>query len=285
MPRRTSVWMLTALVAMAAFLWSLPGCDTVDPNAYRAVTKRPKATAEKATTVSVEGKTNPSTDDKAASESPVEAVAAVIPSSKSIAVSALAPVNAIDVGNVRSLLSLPAANADPAANAGDSKQATTSSDVAAPTPVEPRKVEVLIKDKKFRPEPKSGALRVSFDDLDLLKVLNMDPVDEHAEDLMPDWLTGLKGKTVRLRGFMFPTFDTEGIERFVLARDNQICCFGRDPKVYDLVQIDMKPGKTTHYIPATRAFDVVGTFKIHMEVQDGKPFGLYTIDNAEVIDH
>ena len=83
---------------------------------------------------------------------------------------------------------------------------------------------------------------------------------------------------------MYPTYETEGIERFVLARDNQICCFGRDPKIYDLVQVDMKSGKTTNYIPATRAFDVVGTFRIKMLADEGKPYGLYLIEQAAVID-
>jgi hypothetical protein len=165
--------------------------------------------------------------------------------------------------------------------------ATPSS--AVPVPVtaavnEPRGVEILVKDKTFRKEPKTGALRVSFDDLDLLKVLNMEPVTENAAEVMPDWLKGLDGKLIRIRGFMYPTFDTEGIEHFVLARDNQICCFGRDPKIYDLVQIDMKPGKSTVYIPATRAFDVIGKFRIEMLAQEGKPYGLYVIEQAEVID-
>ena len=127
-------------------------------------------------------------------------------------------------------------------------------------------------------------MRVSYDDLDLLKVLNMEPVTIDAIDHMPAWLKGLNGQRIKIRGYMFPTFETEGIERFVLARDNQICCFGRDPKVYDLVQIDLKAGKTTHYIPATRAFDVVGRLKLEMVAADDKPFGLYFLEDAEVID-
>ena len=99
---------------------------------------------------------------------------------------------------------------------------------------------MLVKEKTFRTEPKTGALRLTFDDLDLLKILNMDPVVENAVELMPDWLRGLEGKTIRLRGVMYPTFDAEGLENFVLARDSQTCCFGREPKIYDLIQVDMK---------------------------------------------
>jgi hypothetical protein len=196
--------------------------------------------------------------------------------------SALVPVNV--VSSVRALMSIPAGDQQPGEiSTGSGLQ--SSKPTAEPAVAKgSNQIEILIKDKKFQTEPKTGALRVSFDDLDLLKVCNMEPVVENAVDFMPDWLKGLNEKTVRVRGFMYPTYETEGIERFVLARDNQICCFGRDPKVYDLVQIDMKPGKTTNYIPATRAFDVVGTLKIQMLSQGGKPYGLYLIDQAIVID-
>ena len=203
---------------------------------------------------------------------------------EALPVSALGPVNV--VSSVRALLNIPPS--DPkirqelitATPATPQVAASIPGSVASP----PNQIELLIQEKKFQTEPKTGALRVSFDDIDLLKVLNMEPVVENADELMPDWLKGLDGKTIRIRGFMYPTYDTEGIERFVLARDNQICCFGRDPKIYDLVQVDMKSGKTTNYIPATRAFDVVGTFRIKMLAEEGKPYGLYLIEQAVVID-
>jgi len=204
-------------------------------------------------------------------------------------VSALGPVNV--VSSVRALLNIPpgdtkireeftaAAPTTPQVGTGQVGTSITGSAVSPPN-----QIELLIKEKKFQTEPKTGALRVSFDDLDLLKVLNMEPVVENADELMPDWLKELDGKAIRIRGFMYPTYETEGIERFVLARDNQICCFGRDPKIYDLVQVDMKSGKTTNYIPATRAFDVVGIFRIKMLAEEGKPYGLYLIEQAAVID-
>lgn len=201
------------------------------------------------------------------------------------AVSALLPVNVVDGSNVRGLIN-GVNEANSAAGSSEEKQVVpaAASTTKKDAPAEPHKIELLVKEKTFQTESRTGALRVSFDDLDLLKVLNMEPVVDNAVELMPDWLRGLNGKQVRLRGFMYPTFDTEGIEQFVLARDNQICCFGRNPKVYDLVQINMKAGKSTYYIPATRAFDVIGKFKIEMQSNDGQPYGLYMIDNAEVID-
>lgn len=199
-------------------------------------------------------------------------------------VSALVPVNVVDGANVRALMSIPAGEAGSTPIRPTEPPNVTNEPADAAAASEPRKIEVLVKDKVFRTESKTGAARVSFDDLDLLKVLNMDPVVDNAVELMPEWLQKLSGKTIRIRGYMYPTYDAEGIEKFVLARDNQICCFGRDPKVYDLVQVNMKEGKSTHYIPATRAFDVIGKFKIEMHSQGGKPYELYVIVQADVID-
>lgn len=163
-----------------------------------------------------------------------------------------------------------AAVADPDANTA----------TAELVPVEPLEIKLLVPERVFKVEGAEKSLRVSFDDLDLLKVLNMEPVVANAPELMPDWLTELKGKRIRLRGFMYPPYQDADIEAFILARDNQICCFGRDPKVYDLVRILMKDGVTTEYIE-NRPFDVVGVF--HIGDDASIPGKLYTLDDAVVI--
>jgi len=160
---------------------------------------------------------------------------------------------------------------------------------AAPAATDPankalRKVELLIKDRDFKIEGPDKALRVSYDDLDLLKVLNMEPVTADCVELMPKWMRRLEGQKVRIRGFMYPTFQETGIEQFVLARDNQICCFGRNPKLYDLIAIHMKSGTSASYIQ-NRPFDVVGTFRIELgKLDDGTLFGLYYVDGASLIE-
>lgn len=164
----------------------------------------------------------------------------------------------------------------------DSGEPGSDTDTATVTVsvVEPREIKLLIPERAFKTEGAEKSLRVSFDDLDLLKVLNMEPVVADAPELMPDWLSGLDGKTIRLRGFMYPPFQDTDLEAFILARDNQICCFGRDPKVYDLVRVLMKDGVTTDYIE-NRPFDVVGVF--HIGDDASIPGKLYTLDDAVVI--
>ncbi|MEX0728958.1 MAG: hypothetical protein WD065_21970, partial [Planctomycetaceae bacterium] len=125
----------------------------------------------------------------------------------------------------------------------------------------PGGVKVLVPEKEFTVEGPDDALRVSYDDIDLLKVINMEPVTADAPQYFPDWLKNLEGKRVRIRGFMYPEFEPTGLEMFSMARDTQICCFGRDPKVYDVFRVILRDGVTTDYIEL-KPFEVVGVFHI-----------------------
>lgn len=148
--------------------------------------------------------------------------------------------------------------------------------------LEPRTPKLLIAEKNFREEGPGQALRVSFDDIDLLKVLNMEPVPENAIEMFPDWLSQLDGKRVRIRGFMFPTLTQTGITYFQHVRDNEICCFGRTPKVYDRISTILASGKSTNYIQG-RPFDVVGILRFDPVYEDGEWLQLYVLEEAIVI--
>jgi len=151
-------------------------------------------------------------------------------------------------------------------------------------PTTPREVKILIPEKKFKTEGAEKALRVSYDDIDLLKVINMEPVTADAPKHMPSWLRDLDGKRIRIRGFMYPPFENTGIRIFHLARDNEICCFGKNPKIYDKFPVEMREGKSTYYI-LNRPFDVVGTFHISPEmIDDNLLYQLYYIDDAVVVE-
>lgn len=145
-----------------------------------------------------------------------------------------------------------------------------------------RKMQLLIPEKTFKVEGPEGAIRVSFDDVDLLKVLNVDPVPVDIEKDLPSWLSGLHGKTVRIRGWMFPPDFESGLKGFLFVRDNEICCFGRKPLVYDKFPVKMRPGVTTHYISG-RPFDVVGRMVVKSRIEAGELFWLYLIEDAVVI--
>lgn len=142
----------------------------------------------------------------------------------------------------------------------------------------------LSKDRTFAVEGPGNAVRIAYDDVDLLKILKMDPVTPDCVDKMPSWLKGLNGKRVRIRGFMKPGLLMTGIPQFMLVRDTGLCCFGPKGKVYDMMAVTLKEGTTTDYIEL-RPFDVVGNFRIELlqDEDEGVIFGLYYIDDAEII--
>ncbi|TWT61165.1 hypothetical protein [Rubinisphaera italica] len=168
------------------------------------------------------------------------------------------------------------------ANAEVMSPASTSSANPAErmAPLEPK---LLIAEKTFQIEGPNQALRVSFDDIDLLKVLNMEPVPENAPEMFPDWLKNLDGKRVLIRGFMYPTLSKTGITYFQHVRDNEICCFGRTPKIYDRISTILQAGKPAEYIQG-RPYDVLGTLRMDPIYEDGEWLQLYLLEDAIVLD-
>lgn len=158
---------------------------------------------------------------------------------------------------------------------------TTSAESAA-SPIAPRPLTLLVPEKTFQ-RTNEGEYRVSFDDLDLLKVLDAEPVPLDVVDHFPAWLNDLSGKVVRLRGFMKPPSRESELPAFLFVRDSKDCCFGANVKIYDQVAVKMKPGTTTDYIHM-RPFDVTGKFVIKSIVRDGKLKLLYLIEDATVLD-
>jgi hypothetical protein len=191
-------------------------------------------------------------------------------------------VSALDCDNASATIE----TADASATLGPDVSSAANSPVVAKTLAsfvpKPGGIQLLVPDAKFRAEGPEGALRVNYDDLDLFRVLNMEPVPDNAVDHFPSWLKDLAGQRIRIRGFMLPTFEATGLEQFVLTRDTGECCFGPNAKIYYLIGVKLRPGKTVDYMP-NRPFDVVGNFHIEMLAEGGKQFGLYWIDDAQVI--
>jgi hypothetical protein len=165
---------------------------------------------------------------------------------------------------------------EPVGDAPDSEPAVTNSGANpnAEDPARPR---------TFVVEGPNEALRVTFDDLDLMKLINMDPVTSDCVEKMPGWLRDLDGKQVRIRGYMKPSGLAEGIPEFIFVRSTELCCFGPKGKVYHLIAVKLKAGTTTDYIEL-KPFDVAGKFRIEkIELDDGLIYLLYHIDEATII--
>lgn len=185
---------------------------------------------------------------------------------------------------------LSAVEVDPTVNAVQAVYADTApgtisqvgGEVTTDEPTVPRKIELLVPQKTFPSIKGTDAVRVSYDDIDLIKILNMDPVPVDAVDYFPEWLQQLDGQRIRIKGYMYPTFKSEGLKRFVLTRDTGECCFGPNAFVYFLVQVRLTEGQETDYIH-NKPFDVEGIFRIDPEADDSGLFQLYRIEDAKML--
>jgi len=71
-------------------------------------------------------------------------------------------------------------------------------------------------------------------------------VEGGVPGLHPD-VKNLDGANVFLKGFMYPTRQTQDLTTFVLCKDSGDCCFGGQPKQTDMIFIEMENGKTVNY--------------------------------------
>jgi len=62
----------------------------------------------------------------------------------------------------------------------------------------------------------------------------------------PDVLE-LDKKNVFLKGYMYPTRDTEDLKSFILVKDNGQCCFGGQPDVKDMILVEMQGNKSADF--------------------------------------
>jgi len=154
-------------------------------------------------------------------------------------------------------------------------------DTQSATDVTANPIKLLIPHKRFRTE--GNALRASFDDIDLLKALNMDPVPLNAADHFPEWLKNLNGRRVRVRGYMRPGYLIEDITEFLFVRDNGECCYGPLPKIYDMIAVTLADGESTDLIEGT-PFDVEGTMRIEPHTDEVELYGLFFIDDGVIIE-
>lgn len=118
---------------------------------------------------------------------------------------------------------------------------------------------------------------ISFDTIKL----ELKKGDPFKKELLTDKVKKLSGKTVRIRGYILPSFQQTGITDFVLVRDNMECCFGPGAALHDCIHVVMADGASTDYV--VRPVSVEGVFSVKEVLgPDGKHLAIYHIDGKSV---
>lgn len=105
------------------------------------------------------------------------------------------------------------------------------------------------------------AIDITFDDLKF----PIKPDQPYDSALLTKQVLGYVGQNVRVRGYILPTFQEQGIREFVLVRDNQECCFGPGAALFDCIRVQMDEDNPISF--SHRPVSVEGRFDIQ-EMRD-----------------
>lgn len=118
---------------------------------------------------------------------------------------------------------------------------------------------------------------VTFDDIKL----ELQKGDTYDPSLLTDQVKALDGKTIRIRGYILPSFQQSGIKQFILVRDNMECCFGPGALLHDCIVVNMVAPATADF--TVRPVSVEGHFTLRdFKDLDGKYLAIYHLDGKAV---
>ena len=124
---------------------------------------------------------------------------------------------------------------------------------------------------------KSSTRNISFDDI----AFKMEKDDSFKRSMLTEKIVALADKSVRIRGFILPSFKQDGLTEFVLVRDNMECCFGPGAALYDCIMVRMQFGESTSF--SVRPVAVEGRFSIEeWRDFDGVVRAIYHIQGLSV---
>lgn len=119
-------------------------------------------------------------------------------------------------------------------------------------------------------EVPSGFARTSFtNDISKKGFVTIDG----QQRVHPD-IEKLVKKPIFVKGFMYPTGQTEGLDSFLLVKDSGTCCFGGEPALTDMIGVVMQDKITVEYYQGR--VSVAGEFELNPRYAGGKnePFFL-----------
>jgi hypothetical protein len=173
-----------------------------------------------------------------------------------------------------------AESAKPKIEASVEKRPTSSeAAVRVPTLEPPGREAPVASDTPRRPSGLPSSVKeVTFDDIKL----DMKKEDPFVPEKLTDKVKSLDGTSIRVRGYILPSFQQEGIKQFVLVRDNLECCFGPGALLHDCILVEMQPPATATF--TVRPVSVEGKFTIHpvKDPTSGRHLAIYHLDGKAV---
>ena len=126
---------------------------------------------------------------------------------------------------------------------------------------------------EYATELPEGFVRLSYADLQ--------PAEGEAATHVPNSASGVDGRDVLLKGYIYPGKQQHGLVQFLLVRDQGDCCFGGNPKITDRVLVQLSDTAGIDFTPYL--VKVAGRFRVQpagtADIAGGV---LYHLDAASV---
>jgi len=98
------------------------------------------------------------------------------------------------------------------------------------------------------------------DGYDRITYAELQPDESVPGQQVPPAAMQLEGKRVFIKGYIYPGRDKDGINQFLLVRDQGDCCFGGNPKLTDRIHVKLLPPLKLSF--QSRLHKVAGTFHV-----------------------
>lgn len=105
-------------------------------------------------------------------------------------------------------------------------------------------------------------------------------IDKLGNQRVPPEVQALAGQKIFLKGYMYPTRQTEKLTEFILVKDNQQCCFGGQPALTDMIHVRLSDGLTMDYTDGL--VSVAGEFRIADTPPSGPLSPIYVMETTHV---
>ncbi len=131
--------------------------------------------------------------------------------------------------------------------------------------------------KQTKPQTAPKKFDLTFDDLKF----DMEKGSPFSRKLLTPKINEYHNSTVKLRGYIRPSFTQTGLSKFIFVRDNKECCFGPGAAIFDCVLVRLEAGLETDF--TVRPISIEGKFSLkEYKGPDGNVWSIYRMTDAKV---
>ncbi len=130
---------------------------------------------------------------------------------------------------------------------------------------------------KQKTAAQSKTFELTFDDLKF----EMEKGGIFKRSMLTPKINSYNSGTVKLRGYIRPSFSQTGLTKFIFVRDNKECCFGPGAAIFDCVLVRLAKDSKIDF--TVRPVIIEGKFSLkEYKGPDGKVWAIYRMNDAKL---